>query len=161
MKKKNIIFFLFTLFTISTTYSYTGLGAAYTFGLDSEGNNKGAALSINTPAIPGTVQNVRLAFNGSEYFNFSISDDWWVIQENISGDLDFYVGLGFYTGIVITEDDSDFSLGGRVPIGLTMKPIDFLEFFLEVAPAMGVGFKPTIYFPSWNVQAALGMRLWF
>ena len=161
MKKKSIVFILLTLFTITAAYSDTGLGAAYTFGMDSEGNNSGAVLSINTPAIPGTVQNIRLAFNGSEYFNFIVSDDWWVVEENITGKLDLYVGLGFYTGVIVTGNDADFSLGARVPIGMTIKPIDFLEFFLEVAPAMGVGFKPTVYFPSWNVQAALGMRLWF
>lgn len=162
MKKKSIILILLTLLVIPAAYSNTGLGAAFTYGLDNGANNTGAALSINTPAIPGTVQNIRLTFDGSDYFSFSISDDWWVVQENITGKLDLYIGLGFYAGVtVVNNEDTDFSLGARLPIGLTMKPIDFIELFLEVAPAMGVGFEPTIYFPSWNVQAALGLRLWF
>ncbi|MDA3957500.1 hypothetical protein [Oceanispirochaeta sp.] len=161
MKKKSIIFILLAILIIPAAYSETGLGAAYTFGMDKEGNNSGAVLSMSTPSIPGTVLNVRLTFNGSEYFNFSVSDDWWVVQENITGDLDLYIGLGFYTGFTMADNNADFSLGGRIPIGLTIKPIDFLEFFMEIAPAMGVGFEPTIYFPSWNVQAALGLRLWF
>jgi hypothetical protein len=160
MKKKITIFIALALLTIPAVYSETGLGAAFTYGLDNGANNTGAVLSISTPAIPGTVQNVRLTFDGTDYFSFSISDDWWVVQQNITGGLDFYIGLGFYTGITVA-DDVDFSLGARLPIGLSYRPVNFLELFLEAAPAMGVGFKPTIYFPSWNFQAALGMRLWF
>lgn len=161
MKKISALILLLVLISAGSAFADTGLGAAYTFGWDKQGNNSGAVLTINTPVIPGTVQNVRLTFNGSEYFNFSVSDDWWVIQEPIVGDLDVYVGLGFYAGFTIANDEADFSLGARLPVGLTIKPIDFLEFFMEVGPAMGVGFEPNIYFPAWNVQAALGLRLWF
>jgi len=162
MKKMSILIVLLTLITVAAAFADTGLGVAYTFGWDKEGSNSGAALSINTPQIPGTVQNVRLTFNGSEYFNFSFSDDWWVIQEPIVGDLDLYVGLGFYVGVTkVSKEDPDFSLGARLPIGLTIMPVDFLEFFLEIGPAMGVGFEPTVYFPAWYVQSALGLRLWF
>jgi hypothetical protein len=161
MKKKSLIFILLSLMIIPAAFADTGLGAAYTFGRDNTGSSSGTALSINTPSIPGTVQNIRLTFNGSEYFNFGVSDDWWVIQEQITGKLDFYVGLGFYAGFTMAGEEADFSLGGRVPVGLTIKPVDFLEFFLEVGPAMGLGFEPTIYFPAWNVQAAIGARLWF
>lgn len=161
MKKKSLILILLAIFVIPAAYSETGIGAAFTYGLDNGANNTGAVLSISTPVIPGTVQNVRLTFDGADYFSFSISDDWWVVQQNITGELDFYIGLGFYTGITIVDDDVDFSLGARVPVGLSIRPVNFVEFFLEVAPAMGVGFEPTIYFPSWNVQAAIGLRLWF
>jgi len=161
MNKKSILFVMLALMIVPAAFSATGLGAAYTFGWDKEGSNSGGALSINTPAIPGTVQNVRLTFNGTQYFSFSVSDDWWVVEKNITGNLNMYVGLGFYCGYTYADSKNDFSLGGRVPVGLSIKPIDFLEFFLEVGPAMGVGFEPTIYFPSWNVQSALGVRLWF
>jgi len=161
MKKMSILFVLLSLVTVSAAFADTGLGVAYSFGFDKVGVNSGASLSINTPKIPGTVQNIRLTFNGSKYFNFSVSDDWWVIQEPIVGDLDLYVGLGFYTGFTVADGESDFSLGARLPIGLTIMPVDFLEFFLEIGPAMGVGFEPTVYFPAWYVQAALGARLWF
>ena len=149
-------------------FSATGLGAAFTYGLSHGDNHTGGALSINSPVIPGTVQNVSFSFN-SDYFNFSLSDDWWVIQENLANTLDLYIGLGFYTGIAWYEEKKDgktdttydFGLGARVPVGLTMMPIDFAELFFEIAPAMGLGFEPEIYFPSWYVQGALGFRLWF
>jgi hypothetical protein len=162
MKNKIIIMALAALlFLPAAAFSDTGLGAAFTYGLDNGDHNTGAALSVNTPAIPGTVQNLSLKFS-TDYFSFSVSDDWWVIQETLTGALDFYVGLGFYAGMsVIDNGDPDFALGGRAPIGLSIKPIDFAEFFLEVAPAMGLGFEPEIHFPSWYVQGALGFRLWF
>ena len=121
----------------------------------------GGVLTLSTPAIPGTVQTLRLSFNGSDYINFGITDDWWVVQENLTGDLDFYIGLGFYSGFTMDDGDPDFQLGGRFPLGLTIMPLDFLELFLEVAPAIGLGFEPTVYFPAWDAQGALGFRLWF
>lgn len=158
MKK---IIILLIILTMTTAYSSTGVGAAFTYGLSNGELNAGGALSINTPAIPGTVLNIKLAFDEAEYFNFGVTDDWWVIQRNVTGILDLYVGLGFYAGFTMIEQDSDFSLGARAPIGITAKPINELELFLEIAPAMGVGFEPDIYFPSWNVQGALGARIWF
>ena len=121
----------------------------------------GGVLTINTPSIPGTVQTLRLAFNGSEYVDFAISDDWWVVQNNLTGILDFYIALGFNAGFSISDGSADFQLGGRFPLGLTTMPVDFLELFLEVAPAIGLGFEPEVYFPAWNIQGALGFRLWF
>ena len=162
--RRKLLILLILLMIPVAAFSETGLGAAVTYGLSSNDNHVGGVLSINTPAIPGTVQNIAFSFN-EDYFNFSLSDDWWVIQENIANDLDLYIGLGFYAGVARMESEGDsnwdFSLGGRVPVGLTMMPIDFLELFFEIAPAMGLGFEPEIYFPAWYVQGALGLRLWF
>ena len=149
------------LFVPAAAFSATGLGAAYTFGLNNGDNSTGAALSINTPAIPGTVQTLRFTFSGDDYFSFALADDWWVIQENISGSLDFYIGLGFFAGITSVDDTTDFSLGGRIPVGLSLMPLDFAELFAEITPAMGLGFEPELYFPSWSVQGAVGFRIWF
>ena len=162
MKNKTLILVLLALLLVpSAAFSATGLGAAFTYGLDDDDSNTGGALSINTPAIPGTVQNLRLSFS-EDYFSFSLTDDWWVVQENLTGLLDLYIGLGFYTSVtMVGDEDPDFGLGARVPIGLTMMPADFLEFFIEIAPAMGLGFEPEIYFPAWYVQGALGLRIWF
>ncbi len=165
--KKALAALVIILMIPAAVFSATGLGAAFTYSLANEDYHAGGALSLNTPVIPGTVQNISLSFNPN-FFSFSLSDDWWVIRENIGNTMDLYIGLGFYAGIARTEaeDDegesnTDFSLGARAPVGLTMMPIDFIELFFEVAPAMGLGFEPEIYFPSWYVQGALGFRLWF
>jgi hypothetical protein len=121
----------------------------------------GGVLTINTPVFPGTVQTVTLSFNSSDSLYFRFTDDWWVVQEGISRPLDIYVGLGFYTGVKIENEDADFYLGARAPIGLSLKPVHYLEIFMEVAPCMGLGFEPEIYFPAFDVQGALGFRLWF
>ncbi|MDC7221325.1 MAG: hypothetical protein PQJ59_15420 [Spirochaetales bacterium] len=163
MKRLLFITTLTTLLATGALFADTGLGAAFTYGYDNdnESMNSGGALTINTPAFPGTVQTIKLGFNGSDYINFNLSDDWWVIQENLTGLLDIYIGLGFNAGFTIDDDEWDINLGGRVPVGLTIKPIEYMEFFMEVAPTMGLGFEPEIYFPSWSVQGALGFRLWF
>ncbi|OQY31906.1 MAG: hypothetical protein B6241_12775 [Spirochaetaceae bacterium 4572_59] len=165
MKNKTIILVLLALLMIpAAAFSDTGLGAAFTYGVSDDDNNTGGALSINTPAIPGTVQNLRLAFK-EDYFSFSITDDWWVVQENLTGLLDLYIGIGFFGSLTMDtsgdDTETNFGLGARVPVGLTIMPSDFLEIFMEVAPAMGLGFEPEIYFPAWYVQGALGLRVWF
>ncbi len=159
--KRIFLILTLTLIPLAAVVAETGVGAAIAYGYDNGKNNVGGVLTLSTPAIPGTIQTVRLGFTGSDYINFAVSDDWWVIQRNLTGQLNYYIGMGFYAGFAIYGNETDFSLGGRVPLGLTIRPIDFMEFFLEVAPAIGLGFEPELYFPSWNTQAALGFRLWF
>ncbi|MDC7223215.1 MAG: hypothetical protein PQJ60_05695 [Spirochaetales bacterium] len=161
MKKILLTLILTTVVSLASLTAETGLGAALSYGFNDGANDMGGVLTINTPVIPGTVQTIRLSFNSSDTFHFAITDDWWIIQEPLTGQLDFYIGLGFYTGFNLSNGDADFSLGARAPLGLTIKPIDYLEFFLEVAPCMGLGFEPEVYFPAFDAQGALGFRLWF
>ena len=165
MKNRKAIAAIIILMMLpAAAFSATGLGAAFTYGLSHGDNHTGGALSINSPVIPGTVQNVSFSFN-SDYFNFSLSDDWWVIQENLADTLDLYIGLGFYTGIARYEESDndetdttyDFGLGARVPVGLTMMPIDFAELFFEIAPAMGTGIRAGTVFPL--LVCAGGVRI--
>jgi len=166
MKKKYMILVLLAVFLLPAGVSAadTGIGAAFSYGLGTGSgastNIGSAALSISTPVLPGTVQNVTLRF-GEGYFAFGITDDWWVIRRNITSPLDFYLGLGFYTYIGADNWVFDYGLGGRAPLGLTVFPVDFLEIFVEFVPAMGIGFSPEFYFPSWDLQGAIGARIWF
>ncbi len=159
--KKIILTLTITILTLFALSAETGLGGAIAYGYDNGNNNLGGVITLSTPTIPGTIQTARLGFYGADYINFGITDDWWVIQQNLTGKLDFYIGLGFYAGFSMVDNQWGFNLGGRAPLGLTIRPVDFLETFLEISPAVGLGFEPELYFPSWNAQAALGFRLWF
>ncbi|MGO9410855.1 MAG: hypothetical protein ACLQCB_08890 [Spirochaetia bacterium] len=96
--------------------------------------------------------------NGSA-FDFTM--DYWFTHGRLSGILDYYVGIGGYLALG-TGNMSSFALGARLPIGLQIWPVgNVLELFLEVAPAWipisGSGTSPLTF----EVQPALGFRLWF
>ncbi len=160
MKKRTLIFIFSAMVLLPINiFAETGLGAAFSYGL---GTGTGAgALSMSTPAIPGTVQNISLRFS-KDYFAIGLTDDWWVIQQPlVEHYLDLYIGIGFYTNFGTKGGEIDWGLGGRIPVGLSYKPIDFFELFIEVVPTMGIGFDPNFYFPAWDVSGALGFRFWF
>ena len=100
--------------------------------------------------------------------------DWWLLDNKIVGPLNWYLGVGPYLGFrwydtnwgyaYPNRPSAGFSVGVRVPIGLHVFPVKWLEIFGEFAPAAGVGFfdfdgKPVFF--DWQLQAAIGVRFWF
>ncbi len=83
--------------------------------------------------------------------------DWWLIQESLTGMLNFYVGPGLYTSI----GNNLFVLGGRVPVGLNIFPIKPLELFLEIAPGITFIAPDGVQIPNFGMQAGFGFRFWF
>jgi hypothetical protein len=77
-------------------------------------------------------------------------------------DLDWHVGIGgrlwFFDYDDRVDDDDDFGLGVRVPIGLdlTFASPDFLEVFVEITPVMFV-----VPYTDLEFEAALGVRFYF
>jgi hypothetical protein len=94
---------------------------------------------------------------GENTFNLGMTLDWWLYHAHLVGILDIYIGPGLFLGLT-----PDFTLGGRVPIGLQIWPIgQVLELFLEVAPAMVFIGAPGITIPNLHLQAGFGFRFWF
>jgi hypothetical protein len=90
-----------------------------------------------------------------DVFNFGITADWWLVNENLFSFVNFYLGPGAYLGIGGTVN-----IGARLAAGLNIFPIDFLEIFFEIAPSLGLGINP-IVFPVFGLQGAIGVRFWF
>ncbi|AHC14536.1 hypothetical protein [Salinispira pacifica] len=147
MKKFAIILVILMIITV---FSASAVGIGASFGLPIGGlPGTDVMLSAKLDSLPFLL---GLGF-GIEPAYFGATADWWVLNENLAGALNIYLGPGLYIGGAANE----FQLGGRLPIGLNMYPVDFLELFVEIAPTLTIA--PV--FPSFGAQAAFGLRFWF
>ena len=84
-----------------------------------------------------------------------------MLHKHIAGIFEWYLGLGGYGALAF--DPSWYAVGLRLPIGLQAWVLsnEFLEVFLEVAPAW-VPLVDSEFVPAnFQAQCALGFRLWF
>jgi hypothetical protein len=101
---------------------------------------------------------------GEDYFYLGLTGDFWLLELPLAnvgrGELDFYVGPGLYVQIGVPEDDDpDFALGLRIPVGLDLS-FNVFDAFLEIAPQVGVSFIPNPgLYGNW-FNAAIGFRFW-
>lgn len=159
---KKISFIALFLMLATGLFAKTGVGAAFSYGLDTGAG--GAALNISHKAIPGTIFGITANIsNGNTAIG--IYDDWWLYQSNLAGAIDLYLGPGLFVNFNASEgqDQVDINAGFRLPIGLRLFPITPLELFIEVAPTLtpitnsGVSISGS----SIGAQGALGIRFWF
>lgn len=156
MRKKILVIalVLVALTAASATADTFGVGAAY--GLNAIGGLPNSALlSVKVPQLP-IVWGLGAQLGGGS-FNLAVTADWWLYQQNLVSFLGLYVGPGLYMSL-----PAPFEIGGRVPVGINAYPLDFLEVFLELAPALvlfssGAG----ITIPDFRLQGAFGFRFWF
>jgi hypothetical protein len=141
-RKIRILIFIIT----TTAASFQSIHAKGGIGL-AVGQPSGVTLRFNQfPVI--TVGYYLTDFNKGTGMIYG-SIDYWIFKKPISGQFQWYLGLGGNVALV-----SNFvGLGLRVPVGILWVPTNLIEVFLEGAPGImvfpGVGF-------AW--QAALGIR---
>jgi hypothetical protein len=157
---KKVIIIAAVLFVVmAVSASAWGIGIAA--GIDPLGGLPGSnlMLSVKPPSFPVLF---GVGFTVWEnIFNLGIIADWWVVNPNLFSFVNFYIGPGLYLGINSGAGGySTVNLGGRVPIGLNIFPLKWLELFIEIAPTLAVGFEP-IQFPIFSLQGAFGIRFWF
>ena len=101
-------------------------------------------------------------FSDSNGFSVDATADYWFAHNQLSGMLDYYVGLGGYFALA-TGNQSEFALGARLPIGLQIWPLreGVLEIFLEVAPAWVPITNSAVSPLTFQLQPAIGFRIWF
>jgi len=142
----------------------------------------GGGLSLKLPSVP--IYWAVSAEIGSDYFSINLTGDSYLIDDNLSGPLHWFLGLGgFFSFYSYSKKYFDVSygwtnlaFGARLPIGLSFQPISLLEIFLDVAPCIGLGiygkqeytYNNTKYVADeggmglfWGWPIELGIRLWF
>jgi hypothetical protein len=98
------------------------------------------------------------------YSIIGVRGDHYLIHNNLIKEINlhWYIGIGGWLWLWLPRHGNfGFSLGARVPIGLSWQPVDLLEIFLELAPAMGLRVTPNFHFPIGGLGASIGFRLWF
>lgn len=147
MVKKALLIAAVMVVVVSATGFSLGLGLAFapSFG-DLPGNDVLFTAKLDQlPFLLGVAWDL-------EPFRIGATADWWLATGPLAGIINYYAGPGLFLGV-----GADFDFGLRIPIGLNIYPIDALELFLEIAPA--IEFIPA--FPDVGVQAAFGFRFWF
>ena len=111
------------------------------------------------------IPNVPLFFGiGADLTNefaLAMTADYWLLHEQISGPLEWYVGLGGY-GAVSFGSPGWHAFGVRVPIALQLWPLDneLLELFVELAPAWVPITSGGFAAGNFQTQLAVGFRVW-
>lgn len=82
--------------------------------------------------------------------------DWWLINENLTDILDWYLGAGAKIRINLNQNTDIFNIGFRVPVGIQWWASNEIEIFGEIAPGL-------LLFPStsFDISAGIGLRYYF
>ena len=121
-------------------------------------NDWGGRFVFHLPHIPLYFGIGGIAESGG--FALDVTVDYWFAHSRLSGMLDYYVGIGGYLALG-AGNQSSFDLGARLPIGLQVWPVGrVLEIFLEVAPAWIPISNSGLDALTFQVQPAIGFRLW-
>jgi hypothetical protein len=119
------------------------------------GNSTGAGGGLGLTLRSGSFPVIGLEWNLLQDSSIiSGSLDCWLVNPYTDSVLSYFIGIGGYAAMTTSDGSSTFNLGGRVPFGLQLFPVDQLEIFLEVSPM--IIFVPTI---EWRASARLGFRI--
>jgi hypothetical protein len=155
MRRKIVILVLAITVAVGAQAFSWGIGAS--FGIDALGGLPGqnVMLSVQFPKLPILWGfGARVDHNS---YNVGVTADWWLINQNLVSFLNIYVGPGLYLAL-----PKPFEFGARLPIGLNAFPVNFLELFIEAAPALVlVSSNSGVQIPDFRLQGALGLRFWF
>jgi hypothetical protein len=142
-----------------------GAGAAFAdhpggFGIGLQGGwsgGVGGGLTLKFPSLP-----VYWSIDGGSS-SLAVAGDYYFIDKDFIDGLGFYIGVGAYVGLGVWGWDDGFNLwaGARVPIGLSWRPINFLELYLQAVPSLGLHVIPFKGLWPNFIGGNLGIRFWF
>jgi hypothetical protein len=105
-------------------------------------------------------------------FELDLTGDYYIIDKTLAADigLGWFLGLGGYLSFYHQGPHTSYNslgAGARLPIGLSLQPLDFLEIFMDIAPSIGARYyfgdkTPKEFgFPAGGWQGDLAVRFWF
>jgi hypothetical protein len=174
MKKISLVLVLTVLVTVGSVFADhpggLGIGPVWQYGKNFDKGSKNSshlALALKAPSIP-IYWGFSFDLDYIDYgISFGITGDKYLFDNTLVKDINlgWYLGLGGY-GRVMMPDHSDgmyLGIGARLPIGLYIIPLDFLEIFFDIAPSLGFKME------TWKggksgltgaYQADFGLRFW-
>ncbi len=160
MKKKTLIVVVGLLALSTAAFARDSGFAIGAEASSSNFNGWGGRFVFHFPSVPLYFAIGGIVNPGGTALDFTM--DYWFTRGHLSGMLDYYVGLGGYLALASASNQASFALGARLPIGLQIWPLrgGVLEIFLEVAPAWipisSSAVSPLVF----EVQPAIGFRIW-
>ncbi|OJF76559.1 MAG: hypothetical protein BKP49_06175 [Treponema sp. CETP13] len=93
--------------------------------------------------------------------SIGVTGDYWIVNENISGPLNYYIGVGAFADLYISDSYSGFDIGPRLPIGInTFFAKNVLELYLQMAPGLAINIGNGIG-SDFVCPLNFGLRFWF
>jgi hypothetical protein len=159
-----------------------GIGAGFSYGgpwKDTSVRASNLTLFLKAPSLPifwGITADIfDWEFGNPTYLSFKVTGDYYLFDRTLVPG----IGLGWFLGVggYLNYGHSGFGnyscnafdFGARLPIGLSFRPIDVLEIFIDAAPS--IGFYYWSFSGSWTGsndnglgggwQGDIGIRLWF
>jgi hypothetical protein len=140
-------------------------------GRDAGFNN--LALSLKLPSVP-VFWGINFDLFHDYYFGIGVTGDKYLYDKVLVPEigLGWYLGIGGYGSLRIWDyysaDGLDLEAGVRVPIGLYLVLARQFEFFLDLAPSLGIGIGVgDVYsnrkklWPAGGWASDFGFRFWF
>jgi hypothetical protein len=169
---------LYFLLVFGLAVSFSVCAARYPngFGIGAVGSSNfdnvtrgGGALSLKVPKVPVYWAIAVAGSTDSDYISVALSGDVNMFTGTFIKQVNFgyFVQLGGYGRVAFMNDDTGFSGGVRLPIGLKAVFFkNFLEVFIDIAPTLGLGTDNyahfgSFYFPDWRIPLEAGLRVYF
>jgi len=137
-----------------------GIGAVVGSSYGASGVGGTLGVSLKLPSLP-VYWAAGMQLDGDS-FSVVATGDWYLIDTDLYSEngfnLDWFLGAGVYATMGLHKDETQFSLGARLPIGFSWHASQKVEVFFDVAPAVGFTTEPR--FPAWGISAELGFRMW-
>lgn len=165
--KKLILVFLLAIIVSAGAFAErpggwgVGLVGQSNFAWDNFGQTSWWGVSLKAPQLP-IYWGIHLRFQ-SGLFGMSVVGDYYFLEQVIVPDVNFgwFLGLGGNVSFWTYDGGSpSVFLGGRIPVGLYIMPVDFFEAFLNLAPTLGLHINPAS-FPEGFLGFDFGVRFWF
>lgn len=148
------------------------VGGAFAWGIGIQGGwNMGIPGNV---AITFKLDQLPLIFAGNFYvgdhlFAVGLTGDYWFLNDNIVGPLNWFIGAGAGIAIRIYDDGYEhkkekthFGISGRVPVGLNMMlpagPVE-IEPYVQLVPQLWLSIVP--FYPDFDLDANIGIRFHF
>ncbi len=145
------------LIVVLATGTASAMALGLSFGVQPLGGLPGSNVMLSA-RFDGMPFLMGLGFSvGQEQFALGFTGDYIMYRTNLVNFLNLYAGPGFFIGV----GGNAFNAGLRIPVALYVMPIDPLELFVELAPAIGARFGNPITFPAIDIHGAFGFRFHF
>lgn len=139
------------------------VGGAFAWGIGIQGGGGypdygNAAITFKLDTVPFVF---ATNFTFRDGFGVGLTGDYWFLNDNIVGPLNWFIGAGAGISLGGFNDNLILGLEGRLPIGLNMYLVDgFIEPYVQVVPSVGLNVLPEIGL-RWGVTGNIGIRFWF